>query len=239
MIIVISRILATEVLTWFISTESSFPKPQMMVATSRAAPPSVSKMVRFSRLIFWNRLVMMIPASVEKKVASRMGMKMSVGWAAPIWARYTMIEIGISVSPLVFSTRNMIIGFEAVTLISFIWLSLILPCSFSIFNLPSSISFSCSIAFRPRGVAALSRPSMLAAMFMKMEPVTGCPLGMSGNSFTKMGLSSRASTFTTPPFSPIFIIPSQSDNTPVRPNDISNAVFDEENVESIMAGNTS
>ena len=31
----------------------------------------------------------------------------------------------------------------------------------------------CSMAFRPRGVAALSRPSMLAAMFMKMLPVTG------------------------------------------------------------------
>ena len=37
----------------------------------------------------------------------------------------------------------------------------------------------------------------------------------------------------------IFMIPSQSDSTPVRPKDISNAVFDEEKVESIMAGNTS
>ena len=63
---------------------------------------------------------MTIPASVEKNVASRMGIKISVGWAAPIWARYTMIEMGISVRPEVFSTRNMIIGFVAVTLISFI-----------------------------------------------------------------------------------------------------------------------
>ena len=163
---------------------------------------------------------MMTPASVEKKVANRMGMKISVGCAAPSWARYTIIEIGISVSPLVFSTRNMIIGFEAV--------------SFFVFS-----SCSCSIAFRPRGVAALSKPSMLAAMFMKMEPVTGWPLGISGNSFTKTGLSSRASTLTIPPFSPIFMIPSQSDNTPVRPRDISKAVFDDENVESIIAGNTS
>ena len=31
----------------------------------------------------------------------------------------------------------------------------------------------CSIAFRPSGVAALSRPSILAAIFMKMLPVTG------------------------------------------------------------------
>ena len=62
---------------------------------------------------------------------------------------------------------------------------------------------------------------------------------MSGNSFTKIGLSRRASTLTTPPFSPIFMIPSQSDSTPVKPNEISKAVFDDENVESIMAGNTS
>ena len=62
---------------------------------------------------------------------------------------------------------------------------------------------------------------------------------MSGNSLTNTGLSSRASTFTTPPFSPIFMIPSQSAKTPVSPSEISNAVFDDENVESIMAGNTS
>ena len=162
----------------------------------------------------------MIPASVEKKVANRMGIKISVGWAAPIWARYTMMEIGISVRPEVFSTRNMIIGFEAV--------------SFFVFS-----SCNCSIAFKPSGVAALSSPSILAAIFMKMEPVTGCPLGISGNSFTKIGLSMRANTFTTPPFSPIFMMPSQSDSTPVSPSEISKAVFDDENVESIIAGNTS
>ena len=149
-----------------------------------------------------------------------MGMKISVGWAAPIWARYTIIEIGISVSPLVFSTRNIIIGLVAVSFLGF-------------------SSCNCSIAFSPRGVAALSSPSMLAAIFMKIEPVTGCPLGMSGNSFTKTGLSTLANTFTMPPFSPIFMMPSQSDNTPVRPNEISKAVFDDENVESIIAGNTS
>ena len=131
-----------------------------------------------------------------------------------------MIEMGMSVRPEVFSTRNMIIGFEAV--------------SFFVFN-----SCICSMAFRPKGVAALSRPSMLAATFIKMLPVTGCPLGISGNSLVKTGLSKRASTLTTPPRSPIFIMPSQRANTPVRPSEISNAVFDDENVESIMAGNTS
>ena len=95
------------------------------------------------------------------------------------------------------------------------------------------------MARSPSGVAALSRPSVLAAMFMKMLPVAGWPLGMSGKSLTNTGLSSRDRASTTPPFSPIFIMPSHSESTPVRPSEISNAVFDDENVESIMAGNTS
>ena len=162
----------------------------------------------------------MIPTTVEKNVASRMGIKMSVGCAAPICARYTMMLTGISVRPLVFSTRNIIIGLEAV----------------SFFGFSSCI---CSMAFSPKGVAALSSPSMLAAIFMKILPVTGWPLGISGNSLVNTGDNRRANTLTTPPFSPTFITPIQSDNTPVRPNEISNAVFDDENVESIMAGKTS
>ena len=145
----------------------------------------------------------------------------------------------MSVSPLVFSTRNMIMGSEAVAF-SLSASGSLSPFSFfncSIFSL-FTVS-SCSMAFSPSGVAALSRPSMLAAMFMKMLPVTGCPLGMSGNRRTKTGLSSRDSALTRPPCSPIFMMPSQSESTPVSPSDISKAVFDELNVESIMAGNTS
>ena len=163
---------------------------------------------------------MMIPASVEKNVASRMGIKMSVGCAAPICARYTSILTGMIVRPLVFSTRNIIMAFEAV--------------SFFVFS-----SCICSIAFRPSGVAALSSPSMFAAIFMKILPVTGWPLGISGNSRVKTGDNRRASTLTTPPRSPIFMMPSHSARTPVRPKEISNAVFDDEKVESIIAGNTS
>ena len=65
-----------------------------------------------------------------------------------------MMETGIRVRPLVFRTRNMIMGLVAV--------------SFLGFN-----SCICSMAFNPNGVAALSRPSMLAAMFMKMLPMAG------------------------------------------------------------------
>ncbi len=208
------------VLTRFIVSPSSCEKPQMMVATSRQAPPRVSTMTRFSRLMCWNREVTTTPASVEKKVASRMGMKTSVGWAAPNCARYTMMLTGMRVRPLVLSTRNIIIGFEAV----------------SFFGFRACI---CSMAFSPSGVAALSSPSILAARFIKMLPVTGWPLGMSGKSLLNTGESTRASASTTPPRSPTFITPSHSDSTPVSPKEISKAVFDELKVESIMAGNTS
>ena len=60
-----------------------------------------------------------MPASVEKNVARRMGTKMSVGCAAPICARYTMMLTGIRVSPDVLSTRNIIIGLVAVSFFGF------------------------------------------------------------------------------------------------------------------------
>ena len=145
----------------------------------------------------------------------------------------------MSVRPEVLSTKNMIMGFVAVTFSAAASLSLRRPRACCCSTPSSCIAFSCSIAFRPRGVAALSRPSMLAAMFIKMLPVTGCPFGMSGNSLTKTGDSRRASALMSPPCSPIFITPSHSDKTPVRPKEISKAVFDEENVASIIAGNTS
>ena len=74
---------------------------------------------------------------------------------------------------------------------------------------------------------------------MKMLPVTGCPFGMSGKRRVKTGESRRATAFTTPPFSPIFIMPSHRESTPVSPSEISNAVFAVSKVEFIIAGNTS
>ena len=74
---------------------------------------------------------------------------------------------------------------------------------------------------------------------MNMEPVTGCPLGMSGKSLQNTGESSLANAFTIPPFSPTFIMPSHSERTPVSPRDISKAVFDDSNVDPIISGNTS
>ena len=63
-------------------------------------------------------------------------------------------EVGSSVMPAVLSTRNMIIGLLAVSL-----------CGL--------ISCSSRIALRPSGVAALSRPRMLAEKFITMLPLAG------------------------------------------------------------------
>ena len=48
---VMSRMEAADTLTVFISTESSWLKPQMMAATAALMPPSVSSIVRFRRLM--------------------------------------------------------------------------------------------------------------------------------------------------------------------------------------------
>ena len=126
---------------------------------------------------------------------------------------------GINVSPDVFKTRNIIIGFEAV--------------SFLGFNVCNR-----SIAFKPNGVAALSSPNILAAMFIKIAPVAGSPFGISGNSLLKTGESTLANALIKPLCSPIFITPSHNESTPVSPRLISKAVFDVSNVAFIIAGNT-
>ena len=176
---------------------------------------------------------------VAAKVASRMGTKTSVGWAAPICALYTMMDTGMMVSPEVLSTRNIIMGFVAVALSSSICNLEILP-SRSMAALCSVLSCCMlSIALRPRGVAALSSPSMLAAMFMKICPVAGCPLGMSGKRRTKRGLSMRERALTRPPLSPTFMTPIHRARTPVSPREISNAVLELSNVEPMMSAKMS
>lgn len=159
--------------------------------------------------------VMIMPASVATVVARRMGINTSVGAAAPLAARNARIVVGMMVKPLVLSTRNMIIGLVAV--------------SFLVFS-----SCICCMAFSPVGVAALSSPSMLEAMFMKMDPITGWLRGMSGNSLVNSGLNARASTFTTPARSPIFMMPSHKASTPVKPNETSKAFLEESKVESTI-----
>ena len=157
--------------------------------------------------------------NVEENVASIIGRKTSDGLAAPICARYIMMVIGIRVNPEALMQRNIIIG--------------LLAESFSVFS-----SCSCCIAFSPIGVAALSSPSRLAEIFIKIEPVTGCSFGMPGKSLLKTGAPNRANDWMTPPFSPIFIIPSQSDKIPVSPSYISNPVLADAKEELIISVKT-
>lgn len=131
---------------------------------------------------------------------SRIGIKISVGCAAPIWARYTMIEIGISISPEVLITRNMIIGLLAV----------------SFFGFSSCNSF---IALSPIGVAALSSPSILADIFIKIDPITGVPWGYRETGGRIPGSTQRDSALIRPLFSPIFMMPNHKERTPVNPRE--------------------
>ena len=123
-----------------------------------------------------------------------------------------MIVVGMSVNPLAPKTTNMIIAFEALVL--------------SLFN-----SCNSPIAFKPIGVAALSSPNILAAMFMSIVPKTGCPFGTSGKIRLKNGLIAFPNEFTAPACSPIFMIPVHNERTPVRPRESSKPVFALSNVE--------
>ena len=67
---------------------------------------------------------------------------------------------------------------------------------------------------QPTGVAALSNPSIFAAIFIMIEPYAGLSGGNSGNNFRKKGLINHDITFTAPPRSPIFMIPIHKVNTP-------------------------
>ena len=75
---------------------------------------------------------------------------------------------------------------------------------------------SCSIAFNPAGVAALSSPSTLAAMFITIEPTAGESAGTPGMIRANSGRSSRARASVMPDRSAIFNKPSHRQSNPVR-----------------------
>ena len=60
-----------------------------------------------------------------------------------------------------------------------------------------------------------------------------------GKKAFERGPSHRANIATTPPFSPMRMMPIHSDNTPVSPREISKAVLAVSKVDAIMLGNTS
>ena len=121
---------------------------------SETMPPKVVRTIRLKRFIFWIMDTVISPVSAAQKVAIRIGRNTSAGLAAPSCWRKVRMLTGTSINPAVFSTRNIIIGLDA-------------------FSLSGFISCNSFIAFNPSGVAALSRPSILAERFIKMLPIAG------------------------------------------------------------------
>src|SRR6187431_1329670 len=113
---------------------------------------------------------MNIAAIVATKVAIIQGTKISVGFAdgGLTAALAAMIETGINVNPAA-------------------WRHINITCAFVALLLSGFNSCKLSIALIPKGVAALSSPSMLAEKFIIMCPIDGCPFGISGNIFEKNG----------------------------------------------------
>ena len=103
----------------------------------------------------------MRPANVDALVASKIGINTSVGLIAPCSARYKNTAMGNNVTDEVFNTKNKICAFDKVSLLG------------------ESDCISC-IALIPNGVAALSKPSMFAEIFMVILPKAGWSLGISG-----------------------------------------------------------
>ena len=131
-------------------------------------------------------------------------------------ARWAMMASGITVSPEVWMTRNMIWALLASSL-----------RGFSVCKL--------SIAFRPKGVAALSRPRMLAKKFITMWPLAGWSRGTSGKMREKKGAMMRANKLMAPAFSPTFMMPSHRVMTPASGRAMSiTAILAEEKVPSMM-----
>src|SRR5688572_3733941 len=97
----------------------------------------------------------MTAAMVPRKVATIVGAMIAVGFGDPAAARTPIIEAGTNCTPAVVTAISVTIAFEAVSL--------------------SGLSvWSSSIALIPSGVAALLRPSMLAASASTIAPAAGC-----------------------------------------------------------------
>ena len=137
----------------------------------------------------------MSPTAVEQIVAMRAVPIMAVGCTDPAAARMATALAGMSCTELVFSARKVHIALVAVPGRGF------------------SFSRSC-MARNPSGVAALARPSMLAAMFMIIDPMAGCSAGTSGKMRVMTGRSNLARACISPDFSAKRITPSQSAMTP-------------------------
>src|SRR5665213_461480 len=125
---------------------------------STTAPDCGRKTGSFSRILTAVNPVIwaMTVATIEVPI-------MAVGLFPPAAARMAIAVTGISWMEAVLTVKKVHIALVAVPGIG--------------------LSFCKSaMARRPSGVAALRRPSMLAAIFMTIEPIAGCSGGTSGKS---------------------------------------------------------
>ena len=130
----------------------------------------------------------MMPTNVEQAVAISVVGKIAAGSALPWWARRPIIPVGSSARPDVLIARNRTIALVAVP-----------------FSLLSSLSSF--IALRPKGVAALPRPSALAEMFITIAPIAGWSSGTSGKRRMRIGRIRRAIQRSPPASSTTFSSP--------------------------------
>ncbi len=124
---------------------------------------------------------------------------MPAGSAEPSDARSAMTAVGSRVTLAVLIARKSAIASVAVP-----------GCGLS-------RSSSC-IARMPNGVAALPRPSALAARFITIAPIAGCSAGTSRNRRVISGRIARARNTSRPPASATFIRPRNSAITPTSPS---------------------
>ncbi len=141
---------------------------------------------------------------------------MSAGLAAPSTARWAITASGMIVRPEVWITRN-------------------ISCASVASSLFGLSDCRLSMAFRPNGVAALSRPSILAEKFITMWPLAGWLRGTPGKMREKNGPITRANRLMAPAFSPTFMMPSQNVITPASGRAMSiTAILAESKVPSMM-----
>ena len=179
-------------------------KPPQSPQIIKIKPASHLISILLRRSIFCRIAVSRNPTRVETDVASKIGMKTSVGRLAPICARYIKIVIGIRVTEEAFNIINRICASLAVSF-----------CGLC--------SCSCFMAFRPIGVAALSSPRKLAAIFRTTVDIAGLFSGMSFIRTLNSGVSLRDIFSAIPASSISLSIPSQKLKIPASPIQISTA----------------
>ena len=145
-------------------------------------------------------------AMVATNVAIMQGTKISVALADFKDALAAIIVTGIRVKPAACKHKNMTCALVAV--------------SFSGFN-----SCKLCMVLIPNGVAALSKFSKLAEKFIIINPMDGCPLGISGKIRVKNGPIMRDKTFIPPAFSAMVKKPINKAITPIKLIQISTAVL--------------